>query len=77
MTLRNQQLFELSQRYIPGGVNSPVRAFKSVGGEPVSFSGEKGLIFGMLMENLMWIMLDPGDRSFWGMLIQMSLKRCK
>jgi glutamate-1-semialdehyde 2,1-aminomutase len=38
---RNQQLFERSQEYIPGGVNSPVRAFKSVGGTPVFF--EKGL----------------------------------
>jgi glutamate-1-semialdehyde 2,1-aminomutase len=28
-------LFEEAQRYIPGGVNSPVRAFRSVGGDPV------------------------------------------
>ena len=34
MTSRNQQLFEKSQKLIPGGVNSPVRAFKSVGGTP-------------------------------------------
>ncbi|SFH13346.1 glutamate-1-semialdehyde 2,1-aminomutase [Nitrosospira sp. Nsp14] len=38
---RNQQLFERSQQYIPGGVNSPVRAFKSVGGTPIFF--ERGL----------------------------------
>ena len=31
---RNQQLFERAQRTIPGGVNSPVRAFRSVGGDP-------------------------------------------
>ncbi|HWU83165.1 MAG TPA: glutamate-1-semialdehyde 2,1-aminomutase [Methylophilaceae bacterium] len=37
MTSRNQQLFERSQRLIPGGVNSPVRAFRSVGGTPVFF----------------------------------------
>ena len=36
MTSRNQQLFERAQRHIPGGVNSPVRAFRSVGGTPVS-----------------------------------------
>ena len=30
----NQQLFEQAQRFIPGGVNSPVRAFGSVGGSP-------------------------------------------
>ncbi|WP_371264275.1 glutamate-1-semialdehyde 2,1-aminomutase [Nitrosospira sp. Nsp14] len=41
MMSRNQQLFERSQQYIPGGVNSPVRAFKSVGGTPIFF--ERGL----------------------------------
>ncbi|SET32051.1 glutamate-1-semialdehyde 2,1-aminomutase [Nitrosomonas marina] len=42
MTSRNQQLFELSQKIIPGGVNSPVRAFKSVGGNPVFFQRGQG-----------------------------------
>lgn len=42
MISRNQQLFERSQKYIPGGVNSPVRAFKSVGGTPVFFRRGKG-----------------------------------
>jgi len=42
MTSTNQQqLFEKSQQFIPGGVNSPVRAFRSVGGTPVFF--KKGL----------------------------------
>ena len=31
---RSQELFEEAQRYLPGGVNSPVRAFKAVGGTP-------------------------------------------
>jgi glutamate-1-semialdehyde 2,1-aminomutase len=31
---KSQALFEAAQKIIPGGVNSPVRAFKSVGGEP-------------------------------------------
>ncbi|MGH8757555.1 MAG: aminotransferase class III-fold pyridoxal phosphate-dependent enzyme, partial [Burkholderiales bacterium] len=35
MASRNQELFEQSQILIPGGVNSPVRAFKSVGGTPL------------------------------------------
>ena len=35
---RNQQLFERAQRHIPGGVNSPVRAFRSVGGTPCFFA---------------------------------------
>ena len=31
---RSQQLFDLAQRYIPGGVNSPVRSFRAVAGTP-------------------------------------------
>jgi glutamate-1-semialdehyde 2,1-aminomutase len=42
MSSRNQQLFEQSQRLIPGGVNSPVRAFRSVGGTPVFFKKGAG-----------------------------------
>jgi glutamate-1-semialdehyde 2,1-aminomutase len=42
MTSRNQQLFEKSQSLIPGGVNSPVRAFRSVGGTPVFFKRGSG-----------------------------------
>jgi len=30
----NQELFDRAQKTIPGGVNSPVRAFRSVGGTP-------------------------------------------
>ncbi len=37
MISRNQQLFERAQQRIPGGVNSPVRAFRSVGGTPRFF----------------------------------------
>jgi len=38
----NQELFDQSQRIIPGGVNSPVRAFKSVGGTPLFFKRGQG-----------------------------------
>ena len=38
-------LFTDAQRVIPGGVNSPVRAFASVGGEPVFFKSAKGARF--------------------------------
>ena len=37
MTSQNQTLFDRAQRHIPGGVNSPVRAFGSVGGTPRFF----------------------------------------
>ncbi len=39
---RSVKLFEKAQRVIPGGVNSPVRAFKSVGGQPVFVSRGAG-----------------------------------
>ena len=42
MTSRNQQLFERAQKHIPGGVNSPVRAFRSVGGTPLFFQKGAG-----------------------------------
>ena len=38
----NHDLFTLAQRHIPGGVNSPVRAFNGVGGDPIFFREGKG-----------------------------------
>jgi glutamate-1-semialdehyde 2,1-aminomutase len=42
MGSRNESLFEKSQAVIPGGVNSPVRAFRSVGGTPVFVTRGEG-----------------------------------
>jgi glutamate-1-semialdehyde 2,1-aminomutase len=42
---RNQALFERAQRTIPGGVNSPVRAFRSVGGTPRFITRAQGPYF--------------------------------
>ncbi len=42
MTSRNHELFVAAQSHIPGGVNSPVRAFKGVGGEPIFFKRAEG-----------------------------------
>ncbi|TVP91615.1 MAG: glutamate-1-semialdehyde-2,1-aminomutase [Pseudomonadaceae bacterium] len=39
---RSEQLFAHAQQHIPGGVNSPVRAFKSVGGTPLFFKHAAG-----------------------------------
>jgi glutamate-1-semialdehyde 2,1-aminomutase len=39
---RSEQLFQQSSRYIPGGVNSPARAFKSVGGTPLFIKRAQG-----------------------------------
>ena len=42
MDIRQTHLFEKASRYLPGGVNSPVRAFKSVGGTPIFFNKGTG-----------------------------------
>jgi glutamate-1-semialdehyde 2,1-aminomutase len=44
-TSRNETLFERAKRLIPGGVNSPVRAFKAVGGTPRFIQRAQGAYF--------------------------------
>jgi glutamate-1-semialdehyde 2,1-aminomutase (EC 5.4.3.8) len=64
MSSRNEELFERSRRLIPGGVNSPVRAFRAVGGTPVFFKRGQGA----------WLW-DEDDRRYvdyvgsWGPMI--------
>ena len=42
---QNHNLFEQAQRHIPGGVNSPVRAFRGVGGDPIFIDAASGPFF--------------------------------
>ena len=64
MTDRNDQLFERAKLVIPGGVNSPVRAFKAVGGTPRFVKRAQGAYF--------W---DANDKKYidfigsWGPMI--------
>ena len=44
-TNKSKKLFEEAKKYIPGGVNSPVRAFKSVGGDPLFITKGSGSKF--------------------------------
>ncbi|KAK0591084.1 hypothetical protein LWI29_035430 [Acer saccharum] len=39
---KSEEAFKAAQELMPGGVNSPVRAFKSVGGQPIIFDSVKG-----------------------------------
>jgi glutamate-1-semialdehyde 2,1-aminomutase len=61
---RSSTLFQQAQHLIPGGVNSPVRAFKGVGGDPIFFKEGRGA----------WL-LDVDDKKYidyvgsWGPLI--------
>ena len=41
-TSQSEAIFNAAQKLMPGGVNSPVRAFKSVGGQPIVFDRVKG-----------------------------------
>lgn len=39
---KSEEIFNAAKELMPGGVNSPVRAFKSVGGQPIVFDSVKG-----------------------------------
>ena len=41
-TTKSEEIFNAAQKLMPGGVSSPVRAFKSVGGQPIVFDRVKG-----------------------------------
>lgn len=41
-TTKSEEIFAAAQKLMPGGVSSPVRAFKSVGGQPIVFDRVKG-----------------------------------
>ncbi len=41
-TTKSEEIFAAAQHLMPGGVNSPVRAFKSVGGQPIVFDRVQG-----------------------------------
>ena len=61
---RSETLFAEAQQYIPGGVNSPVRAFRGVGGTPIFFKRGEGAY-----------LIDEDDRRYidyvgsWGPMI--------
>ncbi len=61
---KSDELFEQAKKYIPGGVNSPVRAFTSVGGKPIFFKRGEGAY-----------LYDVDDKSYidfvgsWGPMI--------
>ncbi|MBU2717919.1 aminotransferase class III-fold pyridoxal phosphate-dependent enzyme, partial [Acidithiobacillus ferridurans] len=45
MTQTSHALFHMAQQCIPGGVNSPVRAFRGVGGDPIFIDHAEGPFF--------------------------------
>ena len=59
--MTSKHLFERAQIYIPGGVNSPVRAFNSVGGTPVFLGGKGSILIDVGARNTL-IILGLGDQ---------------
>ena len=68
---QSNNLFDRANQVIPGGVNSPVRAFKGVGGSPVFFKQGNGAY-----------LIDEDDKRYidyvgsWGPLIFRSCSPC-
>lgn len=54
--MSNTEIFETSKEYMPGGVNSPVRAFNNVGMNPPIIKEGKGVTYMMKKEKNMWIL---------------------
>ena len=61
---KQEQLFKQASKHIPGGVNSPVRAFNGVGGTPVFIEKAKGAYLWMSMVSVMLTMLVLGTNDF-------------
>ena len=57
----SEELFDRAVKVIPGGVNSPVRAYGAIGIAPRFSTVQTDAIFMMLMEKNMWIISIPGD----------------
>ena len=60
MYKKSIKAFQESKKVIPGGVNSPVRAFKSVGCDPVFLKEEKAVSYMILMEINILIVFPHG-----------------
>ena len=67
---KSENLYSAARELIPGGVNSPVRAFTGVGGTPLFI--EKARICTMLMAKPISIMSVPGGRWCWAITIRQS-----
>ena len=75
--MTSSTLFAEAKRFIPGGVNSPVRAFRNVGGEPFFVAKAKVPGFGMSKEENTLTMLEPGVRRSWVMHLTSSWGPCR
>lgn len=72
---KSENLYGAARELIPGGVNSPVRAFTGVGGTPLFIEKRTALIFMMSMAKRISTMSVPGDQWYWGITIRLSAMR--
>ena len=63
-TSRSEQLYKTACGFMPGGVNSPVRACKAVGTVPLFIDHAKGQGYGTRTETSSSTMYAHGDRTF-------------
>ena len=75
---KSNDLFETAKKYIPGGVNSPVRAFRSVGGTPFFTKRAEGpFLYTADDERLTDFVSAHGVPHCMGTITQRSKKRYK
>ena len=72
-TTKSEELYKVALDLMPGGVNSPVRAFGAVGRNPLFIDHAKGsYVYDVDGNKFMYV---PGDLEFLDILIQRFLKK--
>jgi hypothetical protein len=72
---KSENLYSAARELIPGGVNSPVRAFTGVGGTPLFIERATARICMTSMAKPISIMWVPGDQWFWATTTLPSVMR--
>ena len=72
---RSSQLFADAEKVIPGGVNSPVRAFKAVGGTPIFVKSAKGAYLYDEDGNKLIDYINSWGPMIWVTLLNLSLQQ--
>ena len=68
---KSRKLFEQAKKVTPGGVHSPVRAFRAVGGTPVFMASAKGAYLKDADGKSYVDYVGSWGPPFWGTLIQL------
>lgn len=74
-TVKSEELYKIALDLMPGGVNSPVRAFGAVGRNPLFIDHAKGSYVYDVDGNKFIDYVCPGDLEFLDILIRKYLKK--